>query len=161
MTNVKQVNYGNPVVFPFMAKEGAISIVKTQTATGTIRGPSVASPLSKGDVVEITADLTVQALDSGVAIGTVFNEGKWVNGEPREAMNQSSAVSAGALREIGIETWFKKIMVVDATGTVAAGNYVAPSSSGFAQTSSSGATASNFVALTAKDSNNQIIVGVI
>ena len=158
---VKQVNYGKPVVFPFSAKEGAISIVKTQTATGTIKGPSVASPLAKGDLVEITADLTIQALDSGVCIGTVFNEGKWVNGEPREAMNQSAAISAGALREVGVETFFKKIMTVPATGTVAAGNYVAPSSSGWAQTASSGTTASNYVALTAKDSNNDIIVGVI
>ena len=52
-------------------------------------------------------------------------------------------------------------MTVAATGTVAAGNYVAPSSSGWAQTSSSGTTASNYVALTAKDSNGDIIVGVI
>lgn len=158
---VKQVNYGKPVVFPFSAKEGDISIVKTQTATGTIKGPSVASPLSKGDLVEITADLTVQALNTGVCIGTVYNEGKWVNGEPRTAMNQSGAVSAGALREVGIETFFKKIMTVPATGSVSAGYYVAPSSSGWAATASSGTTASNYVALTAKDSNNDIIVGVI
>ena len=158
---VKQVNYGHPVVFPFLAKEGDITMVKTQTATGTIKGPSVASPLSKGDLVEITADLTVTALSTGVCIGTVYNEGKWVNGEPRSAMNQSSAVSAGALREVGIETFFKKIMTVPATGTVAAGNYVAPSSSGWAQTASSGATKSDYVALTAKDSNGDIIVGVI
>ena len=76
-------------------------------------------------------------------------------------MNQSGAVSADALREVGIETFFKKIMTVPATGTVAAGNYVAPSSSGWAQTSSSGTTKSDYVALTAKDSNNDIIVGVI
>ena len=105
--------------------------------------------------------MTIKAYNSGLFIGFVYNEGKWVNGEPREAMNQSAAISAGALREVGVETFFKKIMTVPATGTVAAGNYVAPSSSGWAATASSGTTASNYIALTATDSNNDIIVGVI
>lgn len=154
---VKQVNYGSPVVFPFAAKEGNISIVDAQTATGTIKAPSVATPLNKGDLVEIADDLTVAALDSGVCIGTVYNEGKWVNGEPREAMTQAAAVTADALREIGVETFFKKIITVAATGSISAGDYVAPSSSGFAAAQSN----AGFIALTAIDADDQIIVGVL
>ena len=42
--------------------------------------------------------MTVKAYNSGLFIGFVYNEGKWVNGEPRTGMNQSAAVSADALR---------------------------------------------------------------
>ena len=94
------LNYGRTPVVPFKAKEGDISIVKTQTAAGTISGPSVASPLAKGAAVELDSEMTVKAYNSGLFIGFVYNEGKWVNGEPRTAMNQSAAVSADALREV-------------------------------------------------------------
>ena len=94
------LNYGKTPVVPFKAKEGDISIVKTQTAAGTISGPSVASPLAKGAAVELDSEMTVKAYNNGLFIGFVYNEGKWVNGEPRTAMNQAAAVSADALREV-------------------------------------------------------------
>ena len=106
------LNYGRTPVVPFKAKEGDISIVKTQTAAGTISGPSVASPLAKGAAVELDSEMTVKAYNNGLFIGFVYNEGKWVNGEPRTAMNQAGAVSADALREVGIETIFKKIITL-------------------------------------------------
>ena len=87
------LNYGRTPVVPFKAKEGDISIVKTQTAAGTISGPSVASPLAKGAAVELDSEMTVKAYNSGLFIGFVYNEGKWVNGEPRTSMNQAGAVS--------------------------------------------------------------------
>ena len=150
----KVLNYGKTPVVPFNAKEGDITIVKTQTAAGTISGPSVASPLTKGAAVELDSDMTVKAYNNGLFIGFVYNEGKWVNGEPRTAENQAAAVSAGDLREVGIETIFnesitaKKYLVFHSDGTVKL-------------SASSGSTASNMVALSDQDSNNKVVVGIL
>ena len=160
----KELNYGKTPVVPFLAKEGDISIVKTQTAAGTISGPSVASPLTKGAAVELDSDMTVKAYNSGLFIGFVYNEGKWVNGEPRTAKNQSAAVSAGNLREVGIETIFKKVVTL--TGKTSEGitatKYLVFHSDGTVKlSSSSGATETNMVALTAQDTNNRVVVGIL
>ena len=160
----QELNYGRTPVVPFKAKEGDISIVKTQTAAGTITGPSVASPLAKGVPVELDSEMTVKAYNSGVFIGFVYNEGKWVNGEPRTGMNQSTAVSADALREVGIETIFKKVITL--TGKTSEGitatKYLVFHSDGTVKlSSSSGATATNMVALSAQDSNNRVVVGIL
>ena len=152
------------VVAPFKAKEGSITISAAQTAHGDIKAPVLQYPLTKGDWVELDGDLTVKKLTtSGVPLGIVYNTPKW-NVEPTTDMNQSSAVSAGALREVGIETVFKKILTVDVTGTVSAGMYMAPDDSTagkFEATASSGTTASDIIALTAKDSDNKAVVGFI
>ena len=149
-------------VCPFKCKEGDISIDTINSAHGDIIGPKVASPLAKGDWVELDGDMTVKALTtSGVRLGFVANTPKW-DVDPTTAMNQSAAVSAGALREAGIETIFTKIMTVDVTGTVNAGNYLVDDTTtagNFKQSASSGATESDVIALTAKDSNNQVIAG--
>ena len=152
------------VVAPFSAKEGTITISDGATAHGTIKVPVLSAALKKGDFVELDGDLTVKALTtSGVAIGVVANTPKW-DVEPTTNRTQAQAISAGELREVGIETIFKKIMTVDVTGTVAAGDYLVfdDSTAGkFEQSASSGATASNYIALTAKDSNDQAVVGFI
>ena len=158
------LNYGKTPVVPFKAKEGDISIVKTQTAAGTISGPSVASPLTKGAAVELDSDMTVKAYNSGLFIGFVYNEGKWVNGEPRSAMNQSSAVSADALREVGIETIFKKIITLTGktSESITAKKYLVFHSNGTVKLSeSSGATATNMVALSDQDTDNNVVVGIL
>ena len=148
------------VVAPFKAKEGSIAIKNGVTAHGTVKVPTLSAELTKGD-----GAMTVKALTtSGVPVGIVYNNGKWVNGEPTTDMNQSAAVSAEALREVGIETIFKKILTVDVTGTVNAGNYLAPDDSTagkFEQSASSGTTATNIIALTAKDSDNKVVAGFI
>ena len=161
---MSDINMGKlGVVAPFNAKEGSITIATSQTAHGDIKAPQLQYPLKKGDFVELDGEMTVKALTtSGVPIGIVYNNGKWVKGEPTSDMNQSAAVSAGALREVGIETIFKKILTVDVSGTVAAGNYLVPDDSTagkFEQSASSGTTPSDIIALTAKDSNNQAVVG--
>ena len=152
-------------VCPFKCKEGDISIDTINSAHGDIIGPKVASPLEKGAWVELDGDMTVKALTtSGVRLGRVANVPKWETVEPTTAYNQSQAVSADVLREAGIETIFRKILTVDVTGTVNAGNYLVDDTTtagNFKQSASSGATASNVVALTAKDANNQVIAGFI
>ena len=159
-----EVNYGKTPVVPFNAKEGDITIAKTQTAAGTITGPSVASPLEKGAPVQIAADMTVEALSSGVFIGFVYNEGKWVNGEPRQAETQAAAVTAGDLREVGIETIFKKVITLTGKTSegITAGKYVVFHTDGTVKLSgSSGSTATDMIALSAQDTNNRVVVGIL
>ena len=159
-----EVNYGKTPVVPFNAKEGDITIAKTQTAAGTITGPSVASPLEKGAPVQIAADMTVEALSSGVFIGFVYNEGKWVNGEPRQAETQAAAVTAGDLREVGIETIFKKVITLTGKTSegITAGKYVVFHTDGTVKLSgSSGSTATDMIALSAQDTNDRVVVGVL
>ena len=152
------------VVAPFNAKEGTITISDGATAHGTIKVPVLSAALKKGDFVELDGALTVKALTtSGVPIGIVYNTPKW-DVEPTTDRTQAQAVSAGELREVAIETIFKKILTVDVSGTVEAGNYLVPddtTAGKFEQSASSGETASNYIALTAKDSNNQAVVGFI
>ena len=158
------LNYGKTPVVPFKAKEGDITIVKTQTAAGTISGPSVASPLAKGAAVELDSEMTVKAYNNGLFIGFVYNEGKWVNGEPRTAQNQAAAVSAGNLREVGIETIFKKVVTLKGktSESITAKKYLTFHSDGTVKlTASSGSTASNMVALSDQDSNDNVVVGIL
>ena len=160
----QELNYGKTPVVPFLAKEGDITIAKTQTAAGTITGPSVASPLAKGAAVELDSEMTVKAYNNGLFIGFVYNEGKWTKGEPRTAQNQSAAVSAGNLREVGIETIFKKVITLTGktSESITAKKYLEFHSDGTVKlTSSSGATASNMVALSDQDSNNKVVVGIL
>ena len=152
------------VVAPFKAKEGTITISEGATAHGTIKVPVVSAALKKGDFVELDGAMTVKALTtSGVPLGIVYNTPKW-DVEPTTNRTQAQAISAGELREVGIETIFKKILTVDVSGTVAAGDYLVPddtTAGKFEQSASSGTTASNIIALTAKDSNDQAVVGFI
>ena len=152
------------VVAPFKAIEGAIAMKNGATAHGTVKVPTLSAELNEGDWVELDSAMTVKALTtSGVAIGVVANTPKW-DVEPTTNRTQAQAISAGELREVAIETIFKKIMTVDVSGTVNAGNYLVfdDSTAGkFEQSASSGATASNYIALTAKDSNDQAVVGFI
>lgn len=160
----KVLNYGRTPVVPFNAKEGDITIVKTQTAAGTISGPSVASPLTKGAAVELDSDMTVKAYNNGLFIGFVYNEGKWVNGEPRTAENQAAAVSAGDLREVGIETIFKKVITLKgkASEGITAKKYLVFHTDGTVKLSgSSGSTATTIVALSDQDSDNKVVVGIL
>lgn len=161
-----EINMGKlGVVAPFKAKEGAITIATGASAHGEIKIPTLAAGLAKGDFVELDGDFTVKKLTgSGVSIGIVYNTPKWTEGEPTISETQAEAVTAGDLREVGIETIFKKILTVDVTGSVSAGNYLVADSSNagkFKQSASSGSTASDIIALTAKDSNNQAVVGFI
>ena len=152
------------VVAPFKAKEGTITISEGATAHGTIKVPVLSAALKKGDFVELDGAMTVKALTTtGVPLGIVYNTPKW-DVEPTTNRTQAQAISAGELREVGIETIFKKILTVDVSGTVAAGDYLVPddtTAGKFEQSASSGTTASNIIALTAKDSNDQAVVGFI
>jgi hypothetical protein len=114
--------------------------------------------------VELDDEMTVKALSSGIFIGFVYNEGKWVNGEPRTAQNQSTAAGAGNLREVGIETIFKKIVTLTGKTSegIAAKKYLVFHTDGTVKLSGSGgSTETNMIALSAQDANNRVVVGIL
>ena len=152
------------VVAPFKAKEGTITISEGATAQGTIKVPVLSAALKKGQFVELDGAMTVKALTtSGVAVGIVYNTPKW-DVEPTTNRTQAQAVSAGELRKVAIESIFKKILTVPVSGTVEAGDYLVPddtTAGEFERSASDGATASNYIALTDKDSGNKAVVGFI
>ena len=159
-----EINMGKGTVAPFFAKEGDISITKHQTIRGTETGPTVQYPLEKYEPVELDSEMTVKAYNNGLFIGFVYNEGKWVNGEPTTAMNQASAVSSNTLREFGIETIFKKIITLTGktSESIAVKDYLVLHTDGTVKKSaSSGTTETNMVALSAQDTNNRVVVGIL
>ena len=159
-------------VAPFKALEGAISLGTINTAQGDIKAPVLASPLKKGDIVELGVDtsdsnkvlaLTVQPLNNGVPIGIVYNTPDWVEGEPRQAYTQAQAISGGQLREAGIETVFKKIVTLDAKTSegITTGLYCVLSKDGVKKSASSGTTATDIIALSDQTTGNRVVVGFI
>ena len=164
----EQYNMGKlGVVCPFKAKEGTITISEGATAHGTVKVPVLSAPLKEGDFVELDGAMTVKALTtSGVAIGIVYTKtGKW-DVEPTTDYTQAQAVSADKLREFGIETIFKKILTVPvkSSESIAAGKYLVPddtTAGEFKLSASSGATASDYMALTAKSSDNTVVLGFL
>jgi hypothetical protein len=157
----KEMNIGTGVTAPFKVKEGTITITTSATAHGDIKAPVMGSEVVKGDLVEIAGEMTVAAHSSGVPIGYVANTPKWEI-EPRINYTQAEAVSADMLREAGIETFFKTIKTVDAKASegITAGKYVVLKQE-VELSSSSGSTATNAIALSAQDTNNRVIIGIL
>jgi hypothetical protein len=157
----KELNIGTGVTAPFKVKEGTITITTGATAHGDIKAPVMGSEVVKGDLVEIAGEMTVAAHSSGVPIGYVANTPKWEI-EPRINYTQAEAVSADMLREAGIETFFKTIKTVDAKASegITAGKYVVLQQE-VELSASSGSTATNAIALSAQDSNNRVIIGIL
>ena len=159
----QELNIGKlGAVAPFKAIEGKIDITETATAHGVVKGPVLQYPLKKGDLVELDSEMAVKALSSGVPIGIVYNTPKW-KVEPRTNYTAAQAKSGGILREVGIETIFKKILTLDAKASegITAGKYCELSADGVKLSASSGSTATDIIALSAQDSNNRVVVGFI
>lgn len=150
------------VICPFKAKEGTITITDGATAHGNLRVPVLSAGLKKGDLVELDSEMTIKKLSSGVPIGEVYNKPKWPNVEPTSDYTQAQAVTAGFLREVGIETIFKKIETRPAKASegITAGKYLVLKAE-MELSASSGSTATNYMALSAQDSNNRVVVGFI
>lgn len=159
----QELNIGTAgAIAPFKCIEGKIDITETATAHGVVKGPVLQYPLKKGDLVELDSDMTVKALNTGTPIGIVYNVPKW-DVEPRTDYTAAAAKSGGILREAGVETFFKKIVTLDAKASeeITAGLYCVLSKDGVKLSASSGTTASDVIALSAPDSNNRVIVGIL
>lgn len=150
------------VICPFKAKEGSVTMTDGATAHGNLRVPVLSAGLKKGDLVELDSEMTIKKLSSGVPIGEVYNTPKWTNVEPSSDYTQAQAVTAGLLREVGIETIFKKIETRPAKASegITAGKYLVLKAE-MELSASSGSTATNCIALSAQDSNNRVVVGFI
>lgn len=150
------------VICPFKAKEGTITITDGATAHGNMKVPVLSAGLKKGDLVELDSEMTIKPYSSGVIIGEVYNNPKWTNVEPTTNYTQAQAVTADMLREVGIETIFKKIETRPAKASegITAGKYLVLKGE-MELSASSGSTATNYMALSAQDSNNRVVVGFI
>jgi hypothetical protein len=152
-------------IAPFKAKEGTITMTKDSSAHGSRIAPVHSAKLEQGTPVKLAGEMLVEkATGSDAIIGVVYNkEGKWVNGEPRQDYTQAAALSADMVREFAIETIFKKIETVDAKASegITAGKYLVWKAAGVELSSSSGSTETKFLALSAQDSNNRVVVGFL
>ena len=164
---MSDINMGKlGVVAPFKAKEGTISIKESASMHGSSKEPILSAPLKEGQFVELDGEYVKALTTSGTPIGIVAQKtGKWIKGvDPVTDRTQAQALSADEVRQWAIETIFKKILTVPVSGTVEAGDYLVPddtTAGEFERSASSGATASNYMALTDKDSNNKAVVGFI
>ena len=162
----EQYNMGQlGVVAPFKVKEGTITMTTTNGVGGDKIEPVLSAAVEKGDFVKLTDDFQVIKTTDGsdFIIGRVYNNPKWET-EPRTNYTQAQAVSADLLREVGIETIFKKILTVPAKASegITAGKFVLFKASGVELSSSSGATETKYLALTDQDSTaNTVVVGFI
>lgn len=161
----RELNMFNGITIPVKAEEGKIDIVTTHSVVGNEKKPVLQFPLVPGDAVEISGELMVQkATGDKPVIGFVHDNPEFVDGyEPAQNYTAAEAKSAGKLRECGVESIFKAVRTVPAKASdgITAGMYVEFSTDGFKQTSSSGTTASGYIALTNQTTDNKVVVGIL
>lgn len=159
----RRINMYKGIVLPVDAKEGKIDIIETASVNGAEKKPVLQYPVKPGDAVVLTDELQVTKADgtNGVIIGFVHDNPEF-SVDPTQNYTQAQAISAGMLRRCGVETTFVDIRTVPAKASegITAGKYVEFSTDGFKLTSSSGATESNFIALTDQTTANTVVVGI-
>lgn len=161
----RELNMFKGITIPVKAEEGKIDIITTHSVVGKEKKPVVQYPLEPGDAVEISGELLVKkATGNKPVIGFVHDEPNFVGGyEPSQNYTAVQAKSAGVLRELGVESIFKAVRTVPAKSSdgITAGMYVEFSTDGFKQTTSSGTTASGYIALTNQTTDNKVVVGIL
>ena len=157
------LNIHKGITIPVKVVEGAISIAETVSVNGDGKKPVVAAPVKQGDAVAITGDLQVELADgsNGTVIGFVHDHPEF-EVDPTTAYTKAQAISAGMLRQCGVETAFTDVRTVPAKASeaITAGMYVEFSADGWKKTASSGTTKSDAIALTAQTSDDEIVVGL-
>lgn len=161
----RELNMFNGITIPVKAEEGKIDIITTNSVVGKEKKPVLQYPLEKGDAVEISGELLVKkATGSKPVIGFVHDNPEFVGEyEPSADYTAAQAKAADMLRECGVESIFKAVRTVPAKASdgITAGMYVEFSTDGFKQTSSSGTTASGYIALTNQSTDNKVVVGIL
>ena len=157
------LNIHKGIVIPVKAVEGAISIAETVSVNGDGKKPVVAAPIKQGDAVAITGDLQVEKADgtNGVVIGFAHDHPEF-DVDPTKAYTKAQAISAGMLRNVGVETAFTDVRTVPAKASeaITAGMYLVWSADGYKKTASSGTTVSDTIALTAQSSDDTVVIGI-
>ena len=157
------LNIHKGIVIPCKAQEGAISIAETVSVTGDGKKPVVAAPIKQGDAVALVGDLQVAKATgaNGVVIGFAHDHPEF-DVDPTKGYTQAAAITAGMLRNIGVETAFADVRTVPAKASesITPGLYVEFSADGWKKTASSGTTKSDAIALTTQGSDDTIVIGL-
>ena len=157
------LNIFKGIILPCKAVEGTISIANTASVTGDGKAPVLSAPVKPGDAVAITGDLQVEKADgtNGVVIGFAHDHPEF-DVDPTKAYTKAQAISAGMLRNVGVETAFTDVRTVPAKASeaITAGMYLVWSADGYKKTASSGTTVSDTIALTAQSSDDTVVIGI-
>ena len=157
------LNIFKGIIIPCKAVEGTITIATTASVTGDGKAPVLSAPVKQGDAVAITGDLQVEKADgtNGVVIGFAHDHPEY-DVDPSKNYTKAQAISAGMLRNVGVETVFADVRTVPAKASesITPGMYVEWSADGYKKTASSGTTKSDAIALTTQGSDNVIVVGL-
>ena len=157
------LNIFKGIILPCKAVEGTITIAETASVTGDGKAPVLSAPVKQGDAVAITGDLQVEKADgtNGVVIGFAHDHPEY-DVDPSTNYTKAQAISAGMLRNVGVETSFTDVRTVDAKASesITPGMYLVWSADGYKKTASSGTTVSDTIALTAQDSDDKVVIGI-
>ena len=151
------------VVVNFTCYEGTITMTETDGVGGSRIEPKCSAKIKQDMKVTLAGDMAVKkAGTSDLVIGVAYaNPEDWVI-EPRQDYTQAQAITAGMLRDCSIETIFKKIERVTCKSgeSIAVGDYLEYGSTNIDEYEEAD-SATDIIALTAIDSDNQVIVGFI
>ena len=157
------LNIFKGIIIPCKAVEGTITIAETASVTGDGKAPVLSAPVKQGDAVAITGDLQVEKAtgSNGVVIGFAHDHPEY-DVDPSTNYTKAQAISAGMLRNVGVETAFTDVRTVDAKASesITPGMYLVWSADGYKKTASSGTTVSDTIALTAQDSDDKVVIGI-
>ena len=157
------LNIFKGIILPCKAVEGTITIAETASVTGDGKAPVLSAPVKQGDAVAITGDLQVEKADgtNGVVIGFAHDHPEY-DVDPSTNYTKAQAISAGMLRNVGVETSYTDVRTVDAKASesITPGMYLVWSADGYKKTASSGTTVSDTIALTAQDSDDKVVIGI-
>lgn len=145
----------------FKCEEGTITITETHGVGGTKIEPHLSAPIKKGIKVKLTGDMRVAKATTGsVVIGVAAANPLDFEINPTEDYTQAQAISADMLRECSIETIFKKIERVKCKSgeSIAVGDYLEYGSTDIDEFEEAD-SASDIIALTAIDSDDEVIAG--
>lgn len=158
-----EIHMFNGIVLPCKIVEGAISIKDTVSVTGDSKKPTLANQGNQGDAVAIVGDLLVEVADgtNGTVIGYLHDHPEY-DVDPVKDYTKAQAISAGMLRNCGVDTPFTDVRTVDAKASesITPGMYLVWSADGYKKTASSGATVSDTIALTTQGSDNRVVIGI-
>lgn len=151
------------VVTAFKCHEGNITMEKTHGVGGNQIKPQCSIPIEQYMKVTLSGDMTVKKATAGdIVIGYAYaNPMDW-EVEPRTNYTQEQAILANMIRECSIETIFKKIERVTCKNgeSIAVGDYIKYGATNIDEFEEADSK-TNIIALTAIDSDNEVIVGFI
>lgn len=159
------VNMFKGITIPVTAVEGDVTIVDTVSVTGDSKKPTLANPIKQGDAVAIIDDFQVEkaAGNNGPIIGFAHDHPEY-DIDPTTNYTKAQAITAGVLRECGVESVFSDVRTVPAKSgeSITAGMYVTFHTDGqqFVKTASSGTTVSDMICLSGQTTDNKIVIGI-